>query len=50
VLVLILDAILRVLRVVLCVLANVDMVSSPLLEKGYHSASMLDNQTHTTQL
>jgi hypothetical protein len=61
VLVVILVDVLRVLFAVLCVLGVVHcvrhvlaahpvvvvaMVSSPLVERGYHSSSMLDNQTH----
>jgi hypothetical protein len=47
VLVLILATVLRVLRDVLHVLADVAMISSPQVGKGYHSASKVDNQTHT---
>jgi hypothetical protein len=40
----------RVLADVLRVLADVTMVSSPLVGRGYHSATMIGNQIPTTHL
>jgi hypothetical protein len=50
----VLGVVLRVLGAVLCVchvlvahlVIDVPIVSSPLVGRGYHSASMLDNKTH----